>query len=124
MRLRAVYLLAIVALLSDATRTRLAADPKPPDPVEAAGVIFKLVPEDTRCPAATHVMKYCNNDPGTFLAFDNTNQRHNNLPAGYCTVLGDEDFEACPPYRLVHVRNVGKFPHGVYPLPCEPPEYP
>jgi hypothetical protein len=123
MRLRAVLLLVIGVLLSDATWTRLAADPGPHQ-FTAGGVIFKLVPEDTRCPAATHVMKYCNNDPGTFLVFDNPNKRHNNLPTGYCTVRGDEDFEACPPYRLVHVKLLGRFPHGVFPPPCEPPTYP
>jgi hypothetical protein len=123
MRLGAVLLFAIPALLSDTTGTRLAADPKP-YPITAGGVIFELVPEDTRCPAATHIIKSCNNDPGTFLVFDNTDMRHNNLPDGYCTIRGDEDFEACPPYRLVHVRFIGKLPHGVYPLPCEPPAYP
>ena len=79
MRLRAVLRLAIAALLSDTTGTRLAADPKPPEPATASGVIFKIVPEDTRCPAATHIMKSCENDPGTFMVFDNPNRRHNSV---------------------------------------------
>ena len=124
MRLRAVLLLAIAALLSDTTGTRLAADPKPPELATAGGVIFKLVPEDTRCPAATHIMKSCENDPGTFLVFDNPNRRHNNIPTGYSTVRGEEDFAACPPYRLVHVRHFARFHHGVFPPPCAPPTYP
>jgi hypothetical protein len=124
MRQRAFVLLALAALVLNASRTRLAADPKPPEVPTAAGVIFQLVPGDTRCPAATHLIKYCNFQTGTFLAFDNPNRRHNNLPTGYVTVRGAEDFEACPPYRLVHVKLIGKFPHDVFPPPCEPPTYP
>lgn len=121
MRLRAVVLLAFAALFSDATRARLAADP-PPSTGET-GVLFTIVPEDTRCPAATHVMKYCENSPGTFVVFVNPNKRHNNLPiGGYCTVRGDEDLRACPPYRLIHVRRIEKL--AAPPLPCEPPTYP
>jgi len=124
MRLRSILLLAVAALLSDATGTYFAAHRKPPRPFTAAGAIFKIVPEDTRCPAATHVMLLCDTDHGTFLVFNNPKKRHNNLPGSSNMVRGEEDFEACPPYRLVHVKFLGRLSRKYPPPLCEPPTYP
>jgi hypothetical protein len=123
MRLRAVFLLAVAALLCDAALTRLAADP-PRSLLSAVGVIIPVPAGDTNCPSATHTLRFCPDLPSSlYLAFDKGKGRVNNQ-RGYVTVSGEADLEACPPYTLLHVKRIAfndTPPPPCPPPPCEPP---
>jgi hypothetical protein len=116
MRLRAVLLLALFALLCVLPSTRLAADKfKPPT---SAGVIQPIPAGDTHCPAATNALFYCGGMPPTaYLAIGKIKGSKNYL-CRYVDIFGTKDMTTCPGYTLIHVERVAK--PLVPPLPCAP----
>jgi hypothetical protein len=123
MRLRSVFLLALAVLLFDATWTRFAADPPPPN-MSVIGWIIPISGENTNCPVATHDLRECPSIPpslysGYYLVFEkgfDNGWRKDNIDNIWANVLGDLDLNTCAPYRLIHVRRLAKT--RLIPPPC------
>jgi hypothetical protein len=119
MRPRAVLLVVLCALLCGASPGRLVADPTPRARGTAAGVIVPIPPGDTHCPVATHALAECGGiAPNMYLLFDKIKGKK--ITCGYVTIYGEEDLDACPGYRLIHVKRFGKL--FAPPPPCAPVE--
>ena len=107
MRLRAVLLIALCAVLCDAGPRQLVADPQPA-PLAGAGLIMPVPAGDTRCPAATNALFTCSSNPGAYLVFEKVKGMGKNNLCRYVSIYGETDFDTCPGYRLIHVRRVAK----------------
>ena len=118
MRWRVVLLLAFWTLLCNADPPRLAADTPPPS-ISVHGVITPIAVGDTNCPVATNALYECGGvPPSAYLVFDKGKAHAKSCR--YSRIIGYEDLNACPGYRLIHVQRVAK--PLVPPPPCAPVE--